>query len=441
MQMERKRHFAVCVIVAVFMSILFATANVYARDGGAEYREKFSCVTTPKAWSERTGDIYCSSDLDLYLEIFTKSRPTITKLRYYAEITNRTYIMKLPKSKWSYNSSTGEWKIRVRLKKIEGFTDFWVYDAAKKKHKVTCRVMPKLTKKIGTCKASNTESDGVKISWNAEKECDLNAFIYRASSAKGPYKKIANVYGSDGKFVDRTVQDGKRYYYKCRYVYFIDSTKKNGTLFGAFSKAVGITASKSPIKPSAARKSAQKAYKNYLNTVLTQRKLLVTDGIYADPNTWQQKWISNVDVNNIRYCIVDLDVGDGIPELLLSTAENPDRYLAYKYYGGTLVCFSSAKYEELSKLTGWKNVFVSHHSWKEDTYFYQVMSGKYSRTVAKIVRSSVYTDNTPQYYIGETKVSKSKFNSYMKKAYGVTSKTKLAKNQYQKLNRTNLNKL
>ena len=29
----------------------------------------------------------------------------------------------------------------------------------------------------------------------------------------------------------------------------------------------------------------------------------------------------------------------------------------------------------------------------------------------------------------------------MKKAYGVTSKTKLAKNQYQKLNRTNLNKL
>ncbi|MEI3413046.1 MAG: hypothetical protein V8Q57_07555, partial [Blautia sp.] len=73
-------------------------------------------------------------------------------------------------------------------------------------------------------------------------------------------------------------------------------------------------------------------------------------------------------------------------------AENPDRYLAYKYYGGTLVCFSSAKYEELSKLTGWKNVFVSHHSWKEDTYFYQVMSGKYSRTVAKIVRSSVYTN-------------------------------------------------
>lgn len=433
MKKELYRHILMFGMLVFFAGILFGPVNTYARDGGAKYEQEFSQDTKPKTWSQKTGEVFCDYYLDIYLEISMKNKPSISKLRYYGEISEKIYTMKLP-DKWKYDNKSKTWKIKVKLNPVYGFTYFWVYDTSKYSHEVTYKVIPELEKKIGTWNISD-DAKGILINWKKMKECYLSIEIYKSVSEKGTYKKIKTVNIQDGKYVDKLVQDGKSYYYKLRYCYRTNSRK----LISAFTKPVKFKYEADPIVYPPERITALQAYKSYLNTILSQHKLKVLEAYNIDQTTWTEKWISNVDVKNIRFSIVDLNIGDGIPELLLKTSENPYQYLAYKYYGGEIVCFQAGKHEEIFKISGGKNIFVNVHSWKEETYNYCVMNGKYDRTVAKIIKSSVYNSNVPAYYIGNKKVTKSKFDSYMKNKYKVTSSTKLSNNSYSSLTRKNIN--
>lgn len=60
---------------------------------------------------------------------------------------------------------------------------------------------------------ASLSSDKMQITWKKVKGAKAYE-IYRSSSAKGKFKKIATLNGSVRKFVDRTVASGKKYYYK-----------------------------------------------------------------------------------------------------------------------------------------------------------------------------------------------------------------------------------
>lgn len=433
MKKELYRHILMFGMLVLFAGILFGPVNTYARDGGAEYEQEFSQDTKPKTWSKETGEVFCDYYLDIYLEISMKNKPSISKLRYYGEISRKIYTMRLP-DKWKYDNKSRTWKIKVKLNPVYGFTYFSVYDTSKYSHKVTYKVIPKLEKKIRTWNISD-DTKGVLINWKKIKECYFSIEIYRSLSEKGTYKKIKTVNIQDGKYIDKYVKNGKTYYYKLRYCYPTNSRK----LISGFTTLKKIKYRANSMSYPSGRTTALQAYKSYLNTILSQHKLKVLEAYNIDQTTWTEKWISNVDVKNIRFSIVDLNIGDGIPELLLKTSEDPYQYIAYKYYKGKIVCFQAGKHDEIFKLCGWKNVFVNVHSWKEESYDYCVMAGKYDRTVAKIIKSSIYNSNVPAYYIGNKKVTKSKFDSYMKNKYKVTSSTKLSNNSYSSLTRKNIN--
>ncbi|MBO4926919.1 MAG: hypothetical protein J5379_01525 [Clostridiales bacterium] len=84
-------------------------------------------------------------------------------------------------------------------------------------------------------KAEPTDT-GVQIKWN--KVIRYNSYnIYRSDSASGTYSYLASVTGGTLKYVDKSAQGGKTYYYKVR-----PYTKFDGqTLYGSYSAAAKVT--------------------------------------------------------------------------------------------------------------------------------------------------------------------------------------------------------
>lgn len=84
-------------------------------------------------------------------------------------------------------------------------------------------------------KAVCTSFDRIKVSWNrADKKTD-GYVIYRASTRKGPYKKIKTCSGRAASYTNKSLKTGKTYYYKIK-----SYQKVNGkTVYSAYSVSKG----------------------------------------------------------------------------------------------------------------------------------------------------------------------------------------------------------
>ena len=94
---------------------------------------------------------------------------------------------------------------------------------------------------------ATVDSGKVKISWKTHNVyfdvCDL--YIYRSTSAKGKYKRIATVSERAGGYTDKNVTAGKKYYYKVLKVYkwrqSSENYKKIHYIISAFTGAKSVT--------------------------------------------------------------------------------------------------------------------------------------------------------------------------------------------------------
>lgn len=86
---------------------------------------------------------------------------------------------------------------------------------------------------------ASLSSDKMQITWKKVKGAK-GYEVYRSSSEKGKYKKIATLSGSVRKYVDRTVKSGKKYYYKIAPVGSAGGIK----ITGEYSKAESFRALK-----------------------------------------------------------------------------------------------------------------------------------------------------------------------------------------------------
>lgn len=248
--MKRKMKLVCRILAAVLVlsGVLIIPNQVYARDGATFYKEKFTCMTEPvKNMNSANqyhgaGDIWCANYMSHSLEIKVKGKKPNLKLRYYTDMLEKLYIEDIPAKEWKYNSSDKTWTARHKLKKLYGFTYFALYEKNAKPRKATMRVLPNTNTTVRNFKVSR-KSGYIKLCWT---KIDGDIQIYRAASANGKYKKIAEVYGDCGSYSDKKVKAGKKYYYKIRLMCNLWDGGKQKVLYLKWTPAKGITCQAKP---------------------------------------------------------------------------------------------------------------------------------------------------------------------------------------------------
>lgn len=248
---RKKGNYHLLILLGILLGIFLISASVYARDGGEDYGENFSAKTKPGEWVKCGTQLYCENRLDNYLCISVKGSSPITKIKYYWEglagVKEGWHVVNLPKSKWKYNNSSKSWTIKYKIR-ATGFTYFFAYDTNKKARTVTMKVMPVMRKDGVVQNYKATVASGkVRISWKTHNVyfdvCDL--YIYRSTSAKGKYKRIATVSERAGVYTDKNVTAGKNYYYKIQKVYkwrlWSENYKKIHSIKSTFTGAKSVT--------------------------------------------------------------------------------------------------------------------------------------------------------------------------------------------------------
>lgn len=272
---RKKGNYHLLILLGILLGVFFISTSAYARSGGEEYGDNFSEKTKSGQWVKCGIQLYCENRLDNYLYISVKGSSPITKVKYFWEgleyAKEGWHTVNLPKSKWKYNNSTKCWTTKCKLR-ATGFTYFFAYDTNKKARTVTMKVLPVMRKDgvVQNYKAT-VDSGKVKISWKTHNVyfdvCDL--YIYRSTSAKGKYKRIATVSERAGGYTDKNVTAGKKYYYKVQKVYkwrqSSENYKKIHYIISAFTGAKSVTIPKKASSISnTSEKVIKQAYSNYV---------------------------------------------------------------------------------------------------------------------------------------------------------------------------------
>lgn len=243
MKSKMKKICGIFIVVLILSSIMAVPQTVQARDAGRFYKEKFTFMTEPiqnlKSYSiyHGMGDIWCEKYLSHYLEITVKGKKPDQKLLYYTEMLDKSYAEDIPKGEWKYNSSKKTWTARHKLKKLYGFTYFALYEKNAKPRKATVRLLPDTNTTVQNFRVAG-KPGYIKLSW---KKIAGYIQILRAGSVNGKYKKIKEVYGNEGCYLDKKVKAGKKYYYKIRLISGASSGKREQTLYLKCTSARGTS--------------------------------------------------------------------------------------------------------------------------------------------------------------------------------------------------------
>nr|WP_296083277.1 hypothetical protein [uncultured Blautia sp.] len=216
-------------VILVLSAILTIPNQVQARDGGRVYKEKFTFMTEPVQKINThskyygAGDVWCESYISHTLEIVVKGKKPNLRLRYYAEMLDKMYTEDIPGKEWKYNRSTKTWTARHKLKKLYGFSYFSLYEKNAKPRRATMRVIPRTDTTVRNFRVVG-KPGYINLCWT---KINGEIQIFRADSARGRYRKIAEIYGDTGDYSDRKIKAGRRYYYKvCLGCYIQDGARR-----------------------------------------------------------------------------------------------------------------------------------------------------------------------------------------------------------------------
>ena len=228
-------------VVLVLSAILAIPNQVQARDGGRIYKEKFTFMTEPvqkintHSKYHGAGDVWCESYISHTLEIVVKGKKPNLRLRYYTEMLDKMYTEDIPAKEWKYNRSTKTWTASHKLKKLYGYTYFSLYEKNAKPRKATMRVLPKTNTTVRNFRVVG-KAGYINLCWT---KINGNVQIFRSNSAKGKYRKIAEIYGNTGSYCDRKIKTGKKYYYKIRLVCHMQDGAKQKSVYLKYTPARG----------------------------------------------------------------------------------------------------------------------------------------------------------------------------------------------------------
>jgi len=139
----------------------------------------------------------------------------------------------------------------------------------------TSAISKKLTVPIPTnIKLTNSSANSLKVSWSKVSEAS-GYELYRATSKSGTYKKIKTVTsGTTTSYTDKSLTNGKTYYYKVRAYKTVSGSKKYSSYCSIISKKVTLakttltatTKSKTSVKLSWVKVPGAKQYEIYRAT-------------------------------------------------------------------------------------------------------------------------------------------------------------------------------
>ena len=267
---RKKGNYHLLILLGILLGVFFVSISVYARDGTLGYGESFSVKTKPGQWAWCGEQLYCENTLDNYLQVSVKGKLPISKIKCswegFRDGEEDSCTINLPRSKWKYNASSKCWTTKCKLRAVS-FTFFSVYDTNKTARTVTMKIISVMHKDriVHNYKVA-AFSGKASISWKKYNQY-FYVQIYRSTSAKSGYKRIATVSENAGGYTDKNVIAGKKYYYKVRRIYQSRwwYSKKIYYIKSAFTGAKSVTIPKKASSISnTSEKVIKQAYSNYV---------------------------------------------------------------------------------------------------------------------------------------------------------------------------------
>lgn len=325
---RKKGNYRSLILLSILLGIFFISTTAYARDGTLGYGESFSVKTRPGKWTWCGEQAYCENTLDNYLQISVKGKSPIAKIQCswegFKDGEEGLSTVNLPRNMWKYNASSQCWTTKCKLRAV-GFTFFSVYDTNKTARTVTMKIIPVMHKdRIVRDYKVAVASGKARISWKKYNQC-FYVQIYRSTSAKNGYKRIATVSENAGSYTDKNVIAGRKYYYKVRRIYQSSwcYSKKIYSVSSAFTGAKSVTI---PKKASSISNTSEKAIVQAYSDYVRKNK------------------------RNIKaYSIVNIGPSNK-PVLLVATSS--DWVQENTYYSCSVYCYISGKVTYMDKYGG-----------------------------------------------------------------------------------------
>lgn len=173
----------------------------------------------------------------------------------------------------------------------------------------------------------------------------------------------------------------------------------------------------------------------FLGMVIVPNGNTVQSATKADKAKKEYKKILNSMSNSVGFWCYDIN-HDGVLELLLD--EDGVTSQLYYYYKNKIKKASVSSYFACYKKGGVFCCFSMRYGYESEGY--NIISNGKVKMMASMIDDSgadSVSIKGPQYYIGKKKVSKSKFNSYIKRK---TKNSKTIQPKWHKVTKTNINK-
>lgn len=371
---RKKGNYRLVILLGILLGIFFISTTAYARDGTLGYGESFSVRTKPGQWTWCSAQLYCKNTLDNYLQISVKGKVPITKVKCswegFRDGEEGLCTVNLPRSKWKYNASSKCWTIKCKLR-AKGFTFFNVYDTNKTARTVTMKIIPVMHKdRIVRDYKVAVVSAKAKISWKKYDQ-DFDVQIYRSTSAKSGYKKIATVRENTGSYTDKNVIAGKRYYYKVRRVYesYWWYSKK---IYYVNSEFTGVKTVTIPKKDSSISNTSEKVIVQAYSDYVRKNK------------------------RNIRaYSIVNIGPSNK-PVLLVATSS--DWVQGSTYYSCSVYCYISGKVTYMDNYGGGRPLTLYRKNGQNYLWNGNSSDGTYACIKDNRFYVLIYRNSKEQYY-------------------------------------------
>ena len=371
---RKKGNYRLLILLSILLGIFFISTTAYARDGTLGYGESFSVRTKPGQWTWCSAQLYCKNTLDNYLQISVKGKVPITKVKCswegFRDGEEGLCTVNLPRSKWKYNASSKCWTIKCKLR-AKGFTFFNVYDTNKTARTVTMKIIPVMHKdRIVRDYKVAVVSAKAKISWKKYDQ-DFDVQIYRSTSAKSGYKKIATVRENTGSYTDKNVIAGKRYYYKVRRVYesYWWYSKK---IYYVNSEFTGVKTVTIPKKDSSISNTSEKVIVQAYSDYVRKNK------------------------RNIRaYSIVNIGPSNK-PVLLVATSS--DWVQGSTYYSCSVYCYISGKVTYMDNYGGGRPLTLYRKNGQNYLWNGNSSDGTYACIKDNRFYVLIYRNSKEQYY-------------------------------------------
>ena len=371
---RKKGNYRLVILLGILLGIFFISTTAYARDGTLGYGESFSVKTKPGQWTWCSAQLYCENTLDNYLQISVKGKVPITKVKCswegFRDGEEGLCTANFPRSKWKYNASSKCWTIKCKLR-AKGFTFFNVYDTNKTARTVTMKIIPVMHKdRIVRDYKVAVVSGKAKISWKKYAQ-DFYVQIYRSTSAKSGYKKIATVRENTGSYTDKNVIAGKRYYYKVRRIYqsYWQYSKKIYYVNSEFTGAKTVTI---PKKDSSISNTSEKVIVQAYSDYVRKNK------------------------RNIRaYSIVNIGPSNK-PVLLVATSS--DWVQGSTYYSCSVYCYISGKVTYMDNYGGGRPLTLYRKNGQNYLWNGNSSDGTYACIKDNRFYVLIYRNSKEQYY-------------------------------------------